>query len=826
MIKNKITAVLGPTNTGKTHLAIETMLSFESGMIGFPLRLLAREVYEKVVKKISLDKVALITGEEKIIPSNARYFLCTVESMPIDKDLEFVGVDEIQMCCDHERGHIFTDRLLNMRGQKLTMLMGSSTIKNIIAKLDGDIEFINRKRLSKLTYSGHKKISRIDRKTAIIAFSAEEVYAIAELIRRQKGGAAIVMGSLSPKTRNAQVELYQSGDVDFLVATDAIGMGINMDLDFVYFSNIKKFDGKKLRRLNLSEIGQIAGRAGRYLNDGSFGITGDCREISPEEVELLENHKFEEVRTLFWRNSNLNFNNPISLIKSLEEKPLVEWLRKIHECEDEKALKYFLKDQRILNIGFNKKTLTLLWECCQIPDFVKKTYGNHFEVIGNVFKFLTSKKGLISEDYMRLQLMKLDKLDGNVDSLSNRIANVRTWSYVSNKNNWVENQSYWIEKTKYLEDRLSDRLHEELTKTFIDKRASVLARGLKQDMEFKTEILKNNDVKIDDQFIGKIKGLKLELDLKKGALETDIKSLKKAARQTIGPELEERVQSIIETGLIELSEDFKIYWNNFPIAKLTTGNDYLNPNFDLIVDDIIEQNTKQKLNEYIHNWIHKKINNVLKSLIDLKNIKENNSSIKALAYQLYENNGVLKREQVSEYIKNLEQSERKILRELGVKFGRYHVFLYQLIKPEAVSLRTLLWKNYHQKYHDFKPPTFGLNFLDDEKMNNKNFMLLCGFEKFDNMFVRIDILERLFMLIINLSNKENAEIKVVPEMLNLLGCNKDNFKKLLQKMNYKIFEKENETYFKYNPKRKFKKNTTEKVSNENPFRILKNLNLR
>ncbi len=825
MTKNKITAVLGPTNTGKTHLAIETMLSFDNGMIGFPLRLLAREVYDKVIKKISLDKVALITGEEKIIPSNAKYFLCTVESMPINKNLDFVGVDEIQMCSDHERGHIFTDRLLNMRGEKLTMLMGSSTIKNIISKLDGDIEFINRERLSKLTYTGHKKISRIERKTAIIAFSAEEVYAIAELIRRQKGGAAIVMGSLSPKTRNAQVELYQSGDVDFLVATDAIGMGINMDLDFVYFSNIKKFDGKKLRRLNIAEIGQIAGRAGRYLNDGSFGITGDCKKISPEEVELLENHKFEEIRTLFWRNSNLNFNNPNSLIKSLEEKPQVEWLRKIHECEDEKALKYFLKDQTILKSGFDEKTLILLWECCQIPDFVKKTYGNHFEVIGNVFKFLTSKKGLISQDYMRLQLMKLDKLEGNVDSLSNRIANVRTWSYVSNKNNWVENQSYWIEKTKHLEDRLSDRLHEELTKTFIDKRASVLARGLKQDMEFKTEILQNNDVKIDDQFIGKIKGLKLELDLKKGALETDIKSLKKAARQTIGPEIQKRVQSIIDTGLINLEEDLKIYWHDFPIAKLRTGNDYLNPNFDLIVDDIIEENTKQKLNNFIKRWIHAKINNVLKSLVDLKNIKENNSSIKALAYQLYENNGVLKRDQVSEYLKKLEQNERKILRDLGVKFGRYHVFLYQLIKPEAVTLRTLLWKIFHQKFNNIKPPIFGLNFLDNKEIKNRNFMLLCGFEKFDNFFVRIDILERLFLLIINSSSKENSKIKIVPEMLNLLGCSKNNFKKLLQKMNYKVFEQGDDTFFKYSPIKKFKRDITKKSLNENPFKILKNLNL-
>ena len=607
MIKNKITAVLGPTNTGKTHLAIETMLSFDSGMIGFPLRLLAREVYDKVVKKTTSDKVALITGEEKIIPSNAKYFLCTVESMPIDKELDFVGVDEIQMCADHERGHVFTDRLLNMRGNKLTMLMGSNTIKNIISKLDDDIEFINRNRLSKLTYTGHKKISRINRKTAIIAFSAEEVYAIAELIRRQKGGAAIVMGSLSPKTRNAQVELYQSGDVDFLVATDAIGMGINMDLDNVFFSNLKKFDGRKLRKLNLSETGQIAGRAGRYLNDGGFGVTGDCKELKPEEINLLENHEFEKIEYLFWRNSNLNFNNPSVLIKSLDEKPNNYWLRKIHEREDEKALKYFLRDKNFQNIEFDKDKLSLLWECCQIPDFVKKTYGNHYEVIGNVFKYLNSETGKITNDYMRLQLIKLDKLDGNVDSLSNRIANVRTWSYVSNKNNWVENQDYWIEKTKQLEDKLSDRLHEELTKTFIDKRASALARGLKQDMEFNTKILENNEVMIDNQFIGKINGLKLELDLKKGALETDIKSLKKAARQAVGPELEKRIQVIIDTSLVNLNEDFKIYWNKFPIAKLTPGKDYLNPNFDLIVDDILEQNQKQKLINFLEKWLKNRL---------------------------------------------------------------------------------------------------------------------------------------------------------------------------------------------------------------------------
>ena len=827
MKKNKITAVLGPTNTGKTFLSIETMLSFDSGMIGFPLRLLAREVYDKVIQKINPDKVALITGEEKIIPINAKYYLCTVESMPIDKNLEFVAVDEIQMCADHERGHIFTDRLLNIRGEKLTMLMGSSTIKNIISKLDEDTEFINKERLSKLSYVGHKKISRINRKTAIIAFSAEEVYAIAELVRRQKGGAAIVMGSLSPKTRNAQVELYQSGDVDFLVATDAIGMGINMDLENVYFSNLKKFDGKKLRRLNLSEIGQIAGRAGRYLNDGNFGITGDCKEINAEEVELLENHKFEEIRTLIWRNSNLNFNNASSLIKSLDERPDKDWLKRIHECEDEKLLKYFLKDLSAHKISDNQEVLSLLWECCQIPDFVKKTYGHHLEVVSKVFGFLNGKEKKVTNNYMKQQLSVLNKLEGNVDSLSNRIANVRTWSYVSNKVNWVENQDYWVERTKLLEDKLSDRLHEELTKSFIDKRANILARGLKQDMTFNTEIIEDDKVIINNQFIGKLKGLKLELDLKVDTLDTDIKSLKKAARLSIGPELNKRIKQIIDTSSLEIKDDFKIYWGKFPIAKLLPGKDYLDPELSLIIDDIIEIAEQKKLQEYLEKWLKEKINFILKSLIDLRSLKESNSSIRALAYQLYENNGVLKRDKVSEYLKKLGQDERKILRNLGVKFGRYHVFLFKLLKPEAVSLRILLWKNYHQKSFNLKPPTFGLNFLENKDYKNKNFMLLCGFENFDKYFVRIDILERLFVQIINTNSDSKAKIKLVPEMLNLLGCSKNNFIKLIQKMNYKTSEENNEFYFKYAPtKQKIKKFINKNQKTDNPFNILKNINFK
>jgi len=819
----KITAVLGPTNTGKTHLAIETMLSFESGIIGFPLRLLAREVYDKIIQRTDISKVALITGEEKIIPMNAKYYLCTVESMPLNKLVDFVAIDEIQMCADNERGHVFTDRLLNFRGEKLTMFLGSHTIKNIINSLEEKVEFIFKDRFSKLSYVGHKKISRLNPKSAIIAFSIEEVYAIAELVRRQKGGSAIVMGSLSPKTRNSQVKLYQSGDVDYLVATDAIGMGLNMDLDNVYFSSLKKFDGKKLRKLNLSEISQIAGRAGRYRNDGSFGITGDCKELSAEEIELIESHKLEPIQYIFWRNSNLNFKNFESLINSLDEKPTKKFLRRIYDCEDEKLLKFFLKEHSKYNILNEKNSLEIIWECCQIPDFVKHTYGHHLEVVSKVFGFLTSGKKKVLNKYMKKQLNSLDKLEGNVDSISNRIANVRTWSYVSNKKGWVENQDYWIERTKILEDKLSDRLHEELTKSFIDKRASILARGLKQDIDLKTEITDQKNVLIDGQYIGELKGLKLNLDLKIDSLDTDIKSLKKASRQGVGPELVKRINQIINSNILKLKEDFKIYWGNDPIAYLTPGKNYLEPNLNLIADDILEFENRNRLQIHLEQWLKKFIREKLTDLVNLNNIEKNNNSIRALCYQLFENNGVLKRDLVSEFVKQLSLDNRKILRKNGIKIGRYHIYLHKIIKPEAVTIRLLLWKNYYRKNMNLKPPKFGLNFIIEENNINSNFMLICGFEKFKNFYVRIDILERLFIKIIE--NTKGKEVKLQSEMMNLLGCTKENFLKLLVLMGYKYKERNKEIFFQYKPFRKKVFEKLKKVNkDDNPFNILNNVN--
>ena len=819
----KITAVLGPTNTGKTHLAIDTMLSFESGIIGFPLRLLAREVYDKIIQGTDISKVALITGEEKIIPMNAKYYLCTVESMPLNKLVDFVAIDEIQMCADNERGHVFTDRLLNFRGEKLTMFLGSHTIKNIINSLEEKVEFIFKDRFSKLSYVGHKKISRLNPKSAIIAFSIEEVYAIAELVRRQKGGSAIVMGSLSPKTRNSQVKLYQSGDVDYLVATDAIGMGLNMDLDNVYFSGLKKFDGKKLRKLNLSEISQIAGRAGRYRNDGRFGITGDCKELSAEEIELIESHKLEPIQYIFWRNSNLNFKNFESLINSLDEKPTKKILRRIYDCEDEKLLKFFLKEHSKYNILNEKNSLEIIWECCQIPDFVKHTYGHHLEVVSEVFGFLTSGKKKVLNKYMKKQLNSLDKLEGNVDSISNRIANVRTWSYVSNKKGWVENQDYWIERTKILEDKLSDRLHEELTKSFIDKRASILARGLKQDIDLKTEITDQKNVLIDGQYIGELKGLKLNLDLKIDSLDTDIKSLKKASRQGVGPELVKRINQIINSNILKLKEDFKIYWGNDPIAYLAPGKNYLEPNLNLIADDILEFENRNRLQIHLEQWLKKFIREKLTDLVNLNNIEKNNNSIRALCYQLFENNGVLKRDLVSEFVKQLSLDNRKILRKNGIKIGRYHIYLHKIIKPEAVTIRLLLWKNYYRKNMNLKPPKFGLNFIIEENNINSNFMLICGFEKFKNFYVRIDILERLFIKIIE--NTKDKEVKLQSEMMNLLGCTKENFLKLLVLMGYKYKERNEEIFFQYKPFRKKVFEKLKKVNkDDNPFNILNNVN--
>ena len=824
----RITAILGPTNTGKTHLAVETMLSFESGILGFPLRLLAREIFDKCVSKVGTEKVALITGEEKIIPKSPKYYICTAESMPQDIIVDFVAIDEIQMCFDHERGHIFTDRLLNARGEKLTMFLGSHTMKNLITSLIDNVEFVNRERYSKLTYSGYKKISRLNPKTALIAFSTDEVYAIAELVRRQKGGTAIIMGSLSPKTRNSQVELYQSGDANFLVATDAIGMGINMDINNVSFTSIKKFDGKKTRRLNLSEISQIAGRAGRHINDGNFGITGQCESLSSDEIEKLENHELSQINTVFWRNSDLNFESLNSLVNSLEKKSDNEFLKRINDCEDEKVLKLLIKNNDFKKDSNKKDFVKTLWSCCQIPDFSKKAYGNHIDVVKKVFEFLTSKTEKVSNDYMKTQLKYLDRYEGNIDTLANRISNVRTWAYVANKKGWVSNSDFWIERTKDIEDKLSDKLHEALTKSFIDKRMSVLSRSLKQDIILGTEIKNENEVIIDGQYIGRLKGMKLDLDIKFGSLKTDIKSLKKAARQAIELELIRRTSKIVKSEDFNFQEDHKVYWLDNPIAFITKGKNYLNPNLELLVDEAIDQESKEKLKKNLEKKLNTLIETELADLVNLSKSNFSNNYVRALSYQLFENNGVMKRELLNKTIKNLSREERIVLRRAGIKIGRFHIFLPKMLKPNAVELRVKLWKLYYPNDKKYIIPKSGLNFLKEETEANKKFLLICGFENFGKFYVRVDILERLFLKIINIT--KDGMFKIDSDMINLIGCNKTNFFKLLELMEYKQKKVENseDQYFIYRPKNK-KNNEGKKVKKINknsPFDKLSELRFR
>ena len=816
---NQVIALLGPTNTGKTFVAIEKMLEHESGIFGFPLRLLAREVYDKCVSKVGSDKVALITGEEKILPSTANYFICTVESMPKDKIVDFVGIDEIQMCVDRERGHIFTDRLLNLRGKKLTMFLCSQVMQSIIRDLIENVSFEKKERFSKLTYGGFKKVSRLERKSAIIAFSIEDVYAIAELIRRQKGGAAVIMGSLSPKTRNSQVELYQSGDVDYLVATDAIGMGLNMDINEIYFSNLKKFDGKKTRRLNLIEISQIAGRAGRFKNDGFFGTTGECEILNSDEIENIEKHNLPETKMIYWRNSNLNFKSPEKLIISLEQRPINNNLIRTQDSLDESVLRHFLK------LGSNNiiyhKNLELLWECCQIPDFEKKAYGQHINIIDKVFKFLSTRKKRIPNDYMKEQLKGLEKEHGNIDVLSHRISNVRTWSYVANKKNWVENSDYWVQLTKGIEDKLSDKLHQELTNSFIDKKISILSRSLKQDLVLDTKIDTNNKILINDQFVGELKGLKFIIALTSKTLDTDIKSIKKAARKGVGEELEKRVSQIIDNDEIHLNDECKIVWKENIIARLKKGNNYLNPNIEILADDALDDLSRSKLERFLKNWMDKFIKETLHDLLNLQLEPVKNKYIRALMFQLFENNGVLKRETVNDIVTAIKTDERKKIWELGIKIGRYHIYLPKMLKPKAVALRISLWRLFFELKSNQMIPKSGLNYLSDKKYN-KNFLLLCGFEKFKNHYVRIDILEKLFIKILN--KTEKRKFKIDSEMMNLIGCNKEGFYSLMLSMNYKK-SKEADTYlFTGDAKRKSKIMSYKK--SENPFKKLLALNLK
>ena len=596
-------------------------------------------------------------------------------------------------------------------------------------------------------------------------------------------------------------------------------MGLNMDINEIYFSNLKKFDGKKTRRLNLIEMSQIAGRAGRYKNDGGFGTTGDCEVLNSDEIEKIERHQLPDTKTIYWRNSKLVFDNPEKLIASLELKPAQKNLLRTNDSLDESVLRFFLK--KGANNIIYLKNLELLWECCQIPDFEKKAYGQHINVIDKVFQFLSTRKNRIPSTFMKEQLNGLEKDHGNIDLLSHRLSNVRTWSYVANKKNWVENSDYWVQLTKNIEDKLSDKLHDELTKSFIDKKISILSRSLKQDLVLNTEINDENKIYIDGQLVGELKGLKFLIEVTSKTLDTDIKSIKKAARRGVEKELIKRIDEILTKADIKINNENKIIWKNNPIARLKKGNDYLNPDIDIITDDSLSHESKFKLSTFLNKWLVNHIDELLGDLIKLTKHQIDNQYLRGLVFQLYEKNGVVKRSEVDKIVKLIPADERKKLWGMGIKIGRYHIYLPKMLKPKAVEFRIGLWKIFHNLSDKNNIPKSGLNFLIDRTLE-KNFLLLCGFEKFKEFFVRIDILEKLFLKIID--NTKNKKFKINAEMMNLLGCSKENFYKLMTYMNYKK-DKAVDTYI-FKGERKKKEKIIRFDKKENPFNKLLSLNIK
>ncbi len=691
-----VTAVLGPTNTGKTHLAIERMLAHSSGMIGLPLRLLAREVYNKVVDRVGAENVALITGEEKIKPPNPRFWVSTVEAMPRDLDVAFLAVDEIQLGADLDRGHVFTDRMLNARAREETLVLGAATMRPMVEKLLPGAHIVSRPRLSMLTYSGEKKITRLPRRSAVVAFSAEEVYAIAELIRRQRGGAAVVLGALSPRTRNAQVALYQSGDVDYLVATDAIGMGLNLDVDHVAFASDRKFDGYQFRRLNPAELAQVAGRAGRATRDGTFGTTGRCDPFEPELVQALESHSFEPIRMLQWRNSDLDFSSLGALQASLAMTPSEPGLTRAPIGEDILVLEHAARDEDVRALARNRDSIKRLWDACQVPDYRKIAPATHAELAVTLYGFL-QREGNIPTDWFARQLAQADRTEGDIDTLSNRIAHVRTWTFVANRPDWLADPEHWQGVTRAIEDKLSDALHERLAERFVDRRTSVLMRRLRENAMLETEIGKTGEVVVEGHAIGRLDGFMFAPDAS-AAAGSEAKALNAAAQKALAGEIEARATRLSQCAndQIVLANDGVVRWMGDAVGKLTAGDDALRPRLRILADEHLTGPARELVQTRLDLWLKTYIEKQLAPLFSLAAAEDVTGMARGVAFQLVEALGVLERQKVSDEVKGLDQPARATLRKYGVRFGAYHIYLPALLKPAPRALATQLWALKHE----------------------------------------------------------------------------------------------------------------------------------
>ncbi|KJS40990.1 MAG: disulfide oxidoreductase [Roseovarius sp. BRH_c41] len=782
-------AVLGPTNTGKTHYAIERMLGYRTGIIGLPLRLLAREVYDKIVAVRGPSVVALVTGEERIVPERAQYWVCTVEAMPEGMGTDFVAVDEIQLCADPERGHVFTDRLLRMRGLRETQFLGSHTMRQTMAALVPGVEFLSRARMSQLTYTGPKKIAKMPARSAIVGFSVENVYAIAELLRRQKGGAAVVMGALSPRTRNAQVELYQNGDVDYLVATDAIGMGLNLDINHVAFSSLSKFDGRRMRYLQPNELGQIAGRAGRGMSNGTFGVTGEAPDLDPELAEAIMEHRFAPIRKLEWRNARLQFGTTAALIGSLEARPEHELLARVREADDLTALKTLSDLPDVARRAIGGPAVKLLWDVCRIPDFRGISAAEHASLLERIFCDLV-EYGRVPDDWLAQQVSRIDRTDGDIDTLSKRLAYIRTWTYVAQRKGWVDDEKHWRGATRAVEDRLSDALHERLTQRFVDRRTSVLLRRLKQKEAMVAEVNDQGDVTVEGEFVGRLEGFRFMQD--RSAAGNEARTLQQASTAALAPHFHlkaDRFYNAPDTE-IDFTEQGGLLWGKEAVGKLTPGADPLKPQIVAFVDDEAGPDVAAKVQRRLQHYIDRKIATLFEPLLNIQRDETLNGLARGFGFRMVEAMGLIPRGEVADEVKALDQDARGALRKHGIRFGQFTVFLPLLLKPAPTRLRLVLW-SLSQGMDEFpEAPPPGLVTVPARSDAPKGYFTMAGYRAAGDRAIRIDMLERLADMLRGEDTRAGFEAK--PDMLSITGMTLEQFAVLMQGLGYKAERGERE----------------------------------
>ena len=821
--RGRVTAVLGPTNTGKTHYALDRMLGHASGMIGFPLRLLARENYDRIVRLKGAASVALITGEERIVPPHPRWLVCTVESMPLDRRVAFLAIDEIQLCADPERGHVFTDRLLHARGQQETLFLGAETMKPLLARLVPGIEFVTRPRLSRLSYAGAKKLNRLPPRSAIVAFSAAEVYAMAEFVRRQRGGAAVVLGALSPRTRNAQVELYQGGEVDYIVATDAIGMGLNMDVDHVAFAGLRKFDGRSPRALEAPEIAQIAGRAGRHMNDGTFGTTADIPGLDPELVEAVENHAFAPVRALWWRNSELRFTSVEALQAALERAPSEPGLIRAREADDQMALAHLARDPDIVKLANHPERVKLLWDVAQVPDFRKVMADTHTRLLARIYHHLTGPGRRLPTDWLAAQVDRLDRTDGEMDTLVARIAHVRTWTYVSHRPHWLADPVHWQERTRAIEDKLSDALHERLTQRFVDRRTAHLVRRMADESELLGAVARSGEVLVEGHFVGRLNGFHFLPDAAEGP--NAARAVLAAAQRSLKPEIRARVERLCadpdET--FALTEDGAVLWREQTVGRLVKGAHPLRPAVEVEAGEFLEPAARDRVRKRLAQWLDDVIADCFRPLLHAQAAPLAGAA-RGLVHQLAEALGSMDRSGADGQLAALDDNDRKALARLDIRLGMESVFVPTLLKPGAQRLRALLWA----AANDTPPPaTPGERVTVAPQPDVPTpFYAAIGYRLLGPRAVRVDMLERFAAGLRKLARDDRHGFAVPPVLASLLGLGSEELAGVMEALGYRRQQGEAKPPLWLPPRRGPRRAPPEKQKKhraDSPFAVLRNL---